>query len=873
MAVAIGHGVDVSGGMPFGPVLEALAQLSAPGVALPSLDAPNILGLLVGAMAESGRDRPAVIVLEDLHWADRYTADFVRAFVRTASTRALIVVTYRSEEVGGSAAFRETLVDLRRASNVTVMSLGPLSPSALAAMATRRTGRVLDDEESSRLFSRSEGNPLYAEEIVFAQASGVPPSLSDLLTRHVRTLSPSTRDVVRLASLAGSLIDVETLREVSGLDAQAAEAALREALDANVLVRQRRGFAFRHALLRDAIDEDLLPTERARLHARYLDVLAARLPLTSGAADRWPIAADLALHAAAAGTRSVALSAHIAAAEAARQYGSREAAADHYEKALALWDQVTPGDRPVDATQPELAARAADSLFTLGEPNRIRSHLRRALSLLTEDTDPMVAGRVYTTVASLHHYPADVISDEEAAARAVMLVGTSPSRERVAALLAAAYVAERRLRYGRALALSAESAQAAAELGAPTDWYDRHCLDAGAQWYLGRGREAVDGYLAASTLASRHSDPGAAVDAATEAAWLLLLSGRSQECLSLARTAREEAIAADLPLKAAFASDNEVFTLIFTGHIEAASTLFDQLTATGLLQYKYREMGSELALARGDIETALRHDTWTMGTFPDLVYIPIEDIAVRRSAILDAHGDVASERLWARRFLDAVTSTDSPLLAGVGAYLGLRLLARHAEAPGVRDLASPSYQALGLAEAGLSPSWVGTWHAAYLSYARAYAARLAGRPAVDEWTEGVERAIRIGAYVALQPRLELATERLRVGERAAGKEELVRVWQDAHDMGARWYQRQAAALATRSRVPLPDAADPAGPLHRLTPREREVLALLASGATDQQIAEQLVISRRTASIHVGNILAKLGVPNRGAAAALAREKG
>ena len=178
----------------------------------------------------------------------------------------------------------------------------------------------------------------------------------------------------------------------------------------------------------------------------------------------------------------------------------------------------------------------------------------------------------------------------------------------------------------------------------------------------------------------------------------------------------------------------------------------------------------------------------------------------------------------------------------------------------------------GLARALRAPSWDGTWHAAYLDYAEALAARLDGQPALEEWAAGVERANRFGAYVALLPRLELAAEHLRAGDRATGKEQLVGSGR-TRGRWAGWYERRAAALATRNRVPLPVEEEAAGPLHRLTAREREVLALLTDGATDREIAAALVISPRTASIHVGNILAKLDVPNRGAAAALARDLG
>ena len=90
-------------------------------------------------------------------------------------------------------------------------------------------------------------------------------------------------------------------------------------------------------------------------------------------------------------------------------------------------------------------------------------------------------------------------------------------------------------------------------------------------------------------------------------------------------------------------------------------------------------------------------------------------------------------------------------------------------------------------------------------------------------------------------------------------------------MGAHDVRRRALRLATRTRVPLPQADSREGPLSRLTPREREVLDLLATGATNRAIATRLVISEKTVSVHVSNVLAKLGVANRGEAAALARD--
>ncbi len=863
----VGHCVDVSGALPFGPVLEAAYQLAGPDIALPDTSAPNALGLLVNAFADLTDRAPAVLVLEDLHWADQYTVDFARAFVRSTRARALLVMTYRSDDA--APTLRDALVDLRRADGVTLLSLGPLPPAALGDLATRRLGRDLDGDAMTALFRRSEGNPLYAEEILAAETPGIPASLGDLLTRHVRGLSAETRSLVRLAAVGSSIVDVDSLGDVADVEVERLEAGLREALDANVLVRQGAGLAFRHALLRDAVYEDLLPTERVRLHERYARVLATRLGSRTSAAERWPLAADLAFHAAAAGDAATALGAHLDAGEAARRFGSRADAAAHYESAMELWGHVPVADRPAGIAETDLPCRAADCLFMLFEPVRVRSLLRRALAMLDDTTERLAASRVYAMVASLPHYPEDVISNEEAAARAVSLAGWTPSRERVQARLATAHVAERRFRWASVIDEVALIRAARAELGDRSDPPEDRDLETTALWYLGRPAEAIDNIRVARAQFARNGDPGAALEFGSEEAWMLLQSGNVDEGAVLARSCRAAAEHAGLPVTAAWVSQDEVYALVRLGQLHRALTVLEEIRARGLVDFKYHEMGGEVRLALGDIEQAREHEARTIANHPDRKFMPREDLAVRRAAILGALGDFAAEADWADRFLIAVAGSDSPLLAAVGAYLGLRVpeIARSPE------LTERAVRALELARALRAPSWDSTWHAAYLHYAEAFAARLDGRPALEEWAAGVERANRLGAYVALQPRLELAVEHLRAGDRATGKEQLAAVWADAREMGAGWYERRAAALATRNRVPLPVEDDAAGPLHRLTAREREVLELLTDGATDREIAATLVISPRTASIHVGNILAKLDVPNRGAAAALARHLG
>ena len=646
-------------------------------------------------------------------------------------------MTYRSDDA--APTLRDALVDLRRADGVTLLPLGPLPPAALGDLASRRLGRDLDDDATTALFRRSEGNPLYAEEILAAETPGIPASLGDLLTRHVRGLSAETRSLVRLAAVGSSIVDVDSLGDVADVEVERLEAGLREALDANVLVRQGARLAFRHALLRDAVYEDLLPTERVRLHERYARVLATRLGSRTSAAERWPLAADLAFHAAAAGDAATALRAHLDAGEAARRFGARADAAAHYESAMELWGHVPAADRPAGIAETDLPCRAADCLLMLFEPQRVRSLLRTALAMLDDTTEPLAASRVYAMVASLPHYPADVISDEEAAARAVSLAGSTPSRERVQARLATAYVAERRFRYASVLDEVALTRAARAELGDRSDPPEDRDLESTALWYLGRPAEAIDNVRVARAQFARNGDPGAALEFGSEEAWMLLQSGNVDEGAALARSCRAAAEHAGLPVTAAWVDQDEVFALVQLGQLHAALTLFEEIRSRGLFEFKCHELGSEVRLALGDIELAREHDAWTMTTYADRTYMPTEEVAVRRAAILGAPGTPLPRRTGPTGSSSAVADSDSPLLAAVGAYLGLRVpeIARSPE------LTERAFRALELARALRAPSWDGTWHAAYLHYAEAFAARLAGRPALEEWAAGVERAKRI----------------------------------------------------------------------------------------------------------------------------------
>jgi DNA-binding CsgD family transcriptional regulator len=226
----------------------------------------------------------------------------------------------------------------------------------------------------------------------------------------------------------------------------------------------------------------------------------------------------------------------------------------------------------------------------------------------------------------------------------------------------------------------------------------------------------------------------------------------------------------------------------------------------------------------------------------------------------------------AARFLDRVNRGDSAPRAASAARIGLHTLAYLGSASGfsTSHVRNQAMRQLDRARHGLTGEWGAGYHGVQLALAEGYAARVEERPAIDKFQYAAELSGAFGSFFALEPRLELAQELLAHDSRDEGRELLVDCWSAARNMGAGGLERRATHLATRTRVPLPESASGEGPMNRLTPREREVLQRLATGASNKAIAEELVISDKTVSVHVSNLLAKLGVENRGAAAALAR---
>ena len=894
--VAMGHGLDIEAGMSFAPAIEAVRSLlggvddleSRPSarrvLALLDPRAPRngeegrLLEELVAATLEAAAVGPVLMVLEDMHWADRSTEDFAAILSRTARGALLLVITFRSDELQRRHPFRKSLREISRASGARRIDLDGLDRDSIAGIVSASTGGPPDPSAVSSILTRSEGNPLYAEELLAADDAadesadqkGLPAHLSDLLLARVDALEEGPRALIRIASVNGTRLDTDTLAELAGLDRQQMEGQLRVALDANLLRQNAGSLEFRHPLLREAAYNDLMPDERTRTHARLAEILQAKvesdagLPALSRLAFHWDAAHDL--------TRT--LSASIRAGMVAKRLGAAEAIIQ-FERVLSLWDQVPDAESLAGQPRAGFVLLLGQAANDQGDMERWQSLIRTAVDMLEPDADPLLASRVYSALALCGFYDANTIGAEQAIRLAVEYAGDSPTAELESALSTQSEYLNRQLRF----ADSVEAAQRAIDTATAAGYRDPGIyaltIRSLSLFHLGHIHEGIAGLEQAIAVGRTAGKLGEALDVTSYLARGYLEAGQVDRGLSAAVKGLEEGRALGLPVNAALCEAEAMEALLWRGRLDEVERRFEELRELAMPEHDWiwRAVRVELLLARGDGRAAnpLVHEVAAETRAASKKPWHTDVLAQLQLAVM--FDDRAGACQTAEWYLAQLDDCDSPLIAAAAARIGFHALCFGGSMPVALtyELGTLASRLLTVATRALTDEWRSTYHGVQLALAQAYAARFAEEAAAGEFRAAAALAEPLGAFCALEPRLDLSQELLLHGSRDEGRELLVDCWTDAREMGAGDIERRAARLATRTRVPLPGSTTSEGPLSRLTAREREVLEQVAKGATNKAIASELVISEKTVSVHVSNILAKLGVENRGAAAALARD--
>jgi DNA-binding CsgD family transcriptional regulator/tetratricopeptide (TPR) repeat protein len=361
---------------PLGPVHD-LASDAGPGLreALESSASSRLL--FPAVLAELGRQPPVIAVLEDLHWADGATLDLVKSVGRRIQrVAALLVLTYRDDELGPRHPLRLVLGDLATAGAVRRMPLAPLSVAAVRTLA----GRQPVDAEA--LHRQTGGNPFFVTEVLASRSVGIPPTVRDAVLARAARLSPASRAVLEAAAILGTQVEGWTLAAMVPDAAVAAD----ECVALGMLSSKGPVLRFRHELVRQAILDTIAAPRRSALHAAALAALRSR---PGSAADP----AELAHHAeAAADARAVLVHAPAAAARAAAMGAHREAAAQ-YGRALRFADAAAPADRA------RLLDAHADQCAIVDRLDQAIDARRKALALYRAADDRRREGEALAALA------------------------------------------------------------------------------------------------------------------------------------------------------------------------------------------------------------------------------------------------------------------------------------------------------------------------------------------------------------------------------------------------------------------------------------------------------------------------------------------
>ncbi|MET7936665.1 AAA family ATPase [Streptomyces sp. NPDC005322] len=890
----------------------------------------RLFELTVRLLERLAQARTLVVVIEDLHWADRSTRELLGYLFRSLlSARLLVVATYRSDDIHRRHPLRPFLAEIDRMREVSRIELSRFTRGEVRAQIAGINGAEPERELVDRIFKRSDGNAFFVEEIARSInegcSSGLSESLRDLLLVRVEALPEEAQRVVRILAEGGSAVEYELLRAVARLGEDELIDALRSAVGANILrpTADDSGYRFRHALVREAVDDDLLPGERSRINRRFAEALEAE-PGPVRADER---AARLASYWYHAHDPVKALPAVLqASVEARRRYAHAEQLR-LLERAMELWEdvpkEIREAQRPVDYAEVypacgcddealrhlDLLAEVVVAAHMSGQRERALAVSKRALRTLGESgDDPLRAAWFWTQKAKLVEGLARGDGWKELARAQELVRGLPPSAVHAEVLAQVAgwtmthrpgpaglEVAERAVELARMVGAESTELHARLTLGYFTG--DSGDIERG----LAEMREVCARAVALgdiSVLGRCYVNLASALEGV----------GRSAEAVDVAEEGSRVLDRFGLVDSRAWVHGNQCESLFALGRWDEAeeAALKTRRLALGT---KPRGTASkrltELALARGDWDAAERelaaarehygiHNTEPQYTLPIAGYAI--ELAAARGRILDV-----------RAVLDQALDAGFP--PGMQRYVWPLLYAAAAAESAARGLptAEPGrgevLESIRAAAKRL-PQPVPVWRA-YAALLHAELERAEGQNRPDRWAEAT------AAFAALDRPYPLARARHRWAEALlasgpgaadpAGRERAAELVIQAHTVAerlrARPLREEIELLARRARLPLapagtraaltasapgapalpmapgspvpaPEAADPADELG-LTPRERDVLRLVAAGRSNRQIAEELFIAPKTASVHVSNILAKLGVSGRVEAAAMA----
>lgn len=870
--------------LPYAPIAAALRSsgISTSGLSMASRGEmyESILSVLVEQRPPGGRQ---VLTLEDLQWGDSGTMEIAGFLARNLPAGHLMVLTRRSDEAAvdpAAAALLDAVISQREVRRIT---LTRLPQEQVAALFTRYTGRSPVAAELSILMRRSGGNPFIAAELLEAGSlEHLPSRLQDVLMLRMGQLDAESRAVVNVLAVLGRPAEQGLLDDIVGLSAEQALIAAGQCVASGVLIADPHGvgYAFRHALMQEAVLRTLLPGERQRIHHRVARALDAdrRTRQSASAAAEW------AAHWRASGHDDRAFEATIVAAETAFRVFARAESWRQYQHLVELVDAGCGGD---DDRRCRVLASAAEAARWAGDTTQAVSLARRAADLAVE---PGMRARIAERLGRSLWDSGDTTGAERALSLAAALAGTLPRSTLHATISAStARLAMQVGDYERAEVAARSAISVAIETAARADQARATTVLGMCRVLAGDLEAGVDLLRRASELTENWGDDEDRRRVAGNLAFALLIAGHTQQACDTAVRALSEARRHNtMAGTGAALVSNTIVLLRLTGRWPEAVRLSDDAVAEGITEGQallIRLARAELDMVRGELVGAREN----LDTVEDLVgrggtASIAADLALAEAMWGLLSGDPESASVSVKRATDVLAEGSETRDLARACALGLRIEGALTGRPGRRDAIGPEDRAeLLLKDAqsilAITPS---PEVQAYCVTALAEYRRVRGSSDPQGWLAAAER------WAALACPHEQAYCRFRAAEaylpsdRSAAAAQILAAAAIAATLGAIPLTTMSDDLVRRGRLRpslaststggLEAAASPADRFG-LTRRESQVLEELVGGLTNKQIAARLFLSPRTVDVHVANVLMKMGVRTRAEAVAVSREGG
>ena len=855
---------------------------------------------VLGLIERIAADATTVIALEDLHWSDRSTRDLLRFLSRNLTHgRVMLIGTYRTDELNERHPFLALLAELERSGHVTRFELAPFTRSEVHDQLAGIRGSPPARQLVARLHERGGGNAFFTEELLAVAErgeQGIGLTLRDMLLARVGGLSPAARDVLRAVAVAGQSATHDVLAPVTRMEPSELTAALREAIDRHLLLAaDNEVMQFRHGLLREAVFDELLPGERVALHgavATALEALHADSDMDAAAAS------ELAHHWHEARDPRRALPAQVRAGRAAERVFAFGNAFAHYDLALGLWPSDAPSVEGM--TRSELTLRTAEAAALTGAYHRAIALVEAALEVdSTMAPDPMRTGSLLERLAVYHLGWGNPDAAQPVARRALDLLPAEPpsvARAQVQGILAQALGLQCHFDESHRLA---EEALATARLAGSAEAEIRAlgCIGRNAA-AVGDAESGVRTLREALALARAVGDFPGAAEIALELALALHWAGDLAEACAVADEAIVESSRWGVEgFGIALRAIRGLSAFLLGRWTEADDWITsalerDPVGSPGVLAHGARAL---LDLGRGSLDSAAEH--------LEVVLLMCRDFTATAYGWTDLYSSIALLSIARGHPFEAIDSVRESLVRSAEPERDVHLRVCHRlairAAADLADVARPLGDAAGLdwalaigrefdgrldrhARLVHALPGQGDPHLALdVALAKAELSRLMGRSSAAGWAAAAAAARELHhAHEAAYSRFrEAEALLLSRGSRPAAQAAAREAHQIALGLGAAPLQREIERLAARSRLDLdvppvvPERsigrAALRGSPFRLTPREQDVLELVTQGRTNREIAADLFISEKTASVHVSNIKSKLGANGRAEIAAIA----